>query len=471
MAAGRAAFPFRGNRSHPYDQGRDGSPQNRFHGGARYGSHRSETSSGPRPVRSKIPIDPRSPASPRRGEPLFGWILVAAGTAIIVIINGTFYSYGVFFKPLLLDFGWARAELSGPVSLRLLATGVFGIIAGAIVDRGGPRWVVSGGIALLATGYLLTARMTSLWELYLYLGLISGIGMGVPYPVITSVVSRWFTRKRGLAVGIILAGYGIGQVIFPPLTAYLIAAFSSWRTAFVVLGLIVAGVAIPLGFVLKRPPAAAAATAASPGGKSDAAAAKEDRWSFKDSLKTQPLWQIGALYLLFSICLQAIMVHLVPHAIDMGIDPLAASILLTIVGGANAIGRIAGGGLSDRIGTKRTMIISIVLPGLMIPSLIFANSLFWLYAIAAVYGVGYGGLSSTVPKLTSEYYGLHSLGALLGIIQLTFAVGGAIGAPLTGAVYDRTGSYTLAFILLTAFLAMAFVICLGIKPPERMRRF
>ncbi len=402
--------------------------------------------------------------------PLFGWLMVAVGTAIIVIINGTFYSYGVFFRPLLDEFGWARAVLSGPVSLRLLATGFFGIIAGAIVDKAGPRWVVTIGVALVGLGYLLTAGLSDLWELYVYLGLVSGIGMSVPYPAITSIVSKWFTVRRGLAMGIILAGYGIGQVIFPPLASSVIAALT-WRPAFIIMALIIGLIAVPLGFLLKLPSRVAEAAPASdsPGPGTGTVplhpGTAGPQWNFKDGVRTVPLWQIGLVYLLFSVSLQALMVHLVPHAIDIGIDPISASILLTIIGASNAVGRIGVGALSDKFGAKQAMILSIILPAVTFPTLIFADSLLSLYLISAVYGIGYGGLSSTVPKLTSEYYGLRSLGAFLGIIQLTFAIGGAIGAPLTGYIFDVTRSYNFAFMLLTVLLATAFVLCLSIHPP------
>ena len=108
----------------------------------------------------------------QKHDRLYGWMLVAVGTAIIAIINGTFYSYGIFFKPLLREFCWARAELSGPVSLRLMATGTFGIIAGAMVDRAGPRLIVPAGMALVAIGYFLTAGVSDIWQMYLYVGLI-----------------------------------------------------------------------------------------------------------------------------------------------------------------------------------------------------------------------------------------------------------------------------------------------------------
>jgi len=255
----------------------------------------------------------------KKVDPLYGWVLVGVGTAIIAIINGAFYSYGVFFKPLLQDFGWSRAELSGPVSLRLAATGIFGILAGAIVDRAGPRLVVPAGVLLVAVGYALTSRVTGIWEMYLYMGLIIGVGMSVPYPALTALISRWFTAKRGLAMGIVLAGFGLGQVIFPPLVTRWIADYS-WQTAFINLALIAGLCGVPLGFLLKspvkekKPPLDDPFLCGPPlGGKQESIAG-----AFKDGLRSLALWQISLVYLLFSACLQALMVHLVPHAIDVG---------------------------------------------------------------------------------------------------------------------------------------------------------
>ncbi len=404
---------------------------------------------------------------------LTGWLLVAAGTIIIVIINGTFYGYGVFFKPLLQEFGWARAELSGPISLRLMATGIFGIMAGMMVDRAGPRWVVSAGVFLVAIGFFLTSTVTNLWQMYLYLGLISGIGMSVPFPAVTTLASRWFTKRRGLAMGVVMGGYGIGQMVFPPLITHWIES-SSWRTAFVIVALTVGLVAIPLALCLKFPrdanPSPKKPEAAKAAGTKVSPLQPENHWTLKECVRSLPLWKICLIYFLFSISLQAMMVHLVPHAIDSGIEPLAAAILLTIIGGTNTFGRVTGGGFMDRLGTRRVLIFCLIAPALMMPALIFARGLLPLYVIAAVYGIGYGGISTAIPKLTSEYYGLGSLGGLLGVVQLAFAAGGAVGGPLAGYIFDKTNSYTFAFALLFVLIAVAFVVCLTLRPPVRTRK-
>ncbi|MDZ4247418.1 MAG: MFS transporter [Dehalococcoidia bacterium] len=403
------------------------------------------------------------------GESFYGWFLVAIGTAIIVIVNGTFYSFGVFFKPLLSEFGWTRAELSGAVSLRLMATGLFGILGGAIADKLGAKWIVALGVALLGLGYFLTSTVQNLWEMYLYLGLISGIGMSVPYPAITSVVSRWFTRKRGLATGIILSGYGIGQILFPPLTAYLLPIFL-WRKTFIILGMIILFIAVPVSLFLK-PPSAPKKSSVPAGSTGPTPLSKGDDipWTMKEAVRSLPLWKISMIYLLFSISLQTVVVHLVPHATDIGIEPVSAALLLTIIGGCNAFGRITGGGISDIIGTKRALTISIIAPALMLPAFMFISNIYWLYVVAVLYGLGYGGLSAAVPKLASEYYGLHSLGTLLGIIQLGFAIGGAIGAPLTGYIFDVTNSYSPAFFLVAFLLVICFFIATSLRPPEKRK--
>ena len=408
------------------------------------------------------------PVPPKKVDPLYGWVLVAVGTAIIAIINGSFYSYGVFFKPLLQDFGWTRAELSGPVSLRLAATGIFGIIAGVIADRAGPRLVVPAGVLLVAVGYALTSRVTGIWEMYLYMGLIIGVGMSVPYPALTALISRWFTAKRGLAMGIVLAGFGLGQIIFPPLVTRWIASYS-WQTAFIYLALIAVFVGVPLGFLLKVPNNEETTPIAKdpPSGRTKVLNQEAASWSLRDGLRSLALWQISLVYLLFSACLQALMVHLVPHAIDVGIKPLAASVLIGVIGAANVAGRIAGGGFSDKLGTKRILIWSLITSGLALLALCFTKSFWGLYFIAGVYGLGYGGISITVPKLASEYFALSSLGVIIGIIQLAFAAGGAVGAPLAGFIFDRTNSYVLAFAVLFIFLVVALVLCLSLRPPRR----
>ncbi len=406
--------------------------------------------------------------TPKR-DPLYGWVLVAVGTTIIALLNGTGYSFGVFFKPLLEEFGWTRTQLSGPASLRMLVTGVGGVFGGAIVDRVGPRWIVCGALAMAGIGYFLTSGADTLSEFYLYLGLITGIGMSSHYPALTSVIPRWFTRRRGLATGIILSGYGIGQIIFPPLSTQLISSFA-WRRSFLLLGIIIVAVGIPISFLVRLPPKE------EPGARPDAPEKKvsgpatEAAWSLKETIHTLPIWQLGLLYALFSLTLNSLMVHIVPFAIDIHIEPVAAALILTVIGACNALGRISGGWLSDVIGTKKTMALSILLQALAVPCLIVGRSVLWLYPIAVVFGLGYGGLSAVVPRLISEYYGVRSMGALLGIIQMAFAIGGMAGALFAGYVFDKTGSYTLAFGLLSIAVAITFVLCVTLRPPAKKRQ-
>lgn len=406
--------------------------------------------------------------APSKREPIYGWVLVAVGTTIIALLNGTGYSFGVFFKPLLEEFGWTRTELSGPASLRMLITGLGGVFAGVIVDRIGPRWVLFGALAMAGTGYFLTSRAGTLPEFYIYLGLITGIGMSSHYPALTSVIPRWFTRRRGLSTGIILSGYGLGQIIFPPLATQLISSFD-WRRSFLLLGMIIVVIGIPISFLVRLPPKEERSVGTDAPGKKVAGPVTEVAWSLKETLRTFPIWQLGLLYALFSLTLSSLMVHIVPFAIDIHIEPVAAALILTVIGACNTTGRISGGWLSDVIGTKKTMAFSIILQALAVPCLIVGRSLLWLYPIAAVFGLGYGGLSAVVPRLILEYYGGRSLGALLGIIQMAFAAGGMVGALLAGYIFDRTGSYTLAFGILSVLVAITFVLCVTLRPPSKKK--
>jgi len=180
------------------------------------------------------------------------WTIVTAGFFLVFILYGTFYSFGVFVKPMSMGLGWSRATTTGVVSVYMVLHGIFSIITGRLTDRYGPRLIVAISVLLVALGYALSFRINAPWQLYTYFGLLVGIGMGAAFVVPIATVTRWFTHNRGLAVGIVASGVGAGQVILPPFIRYMITEFG-WRTSFAIVGLMVCVVGIPAALFLKDP--------------------------------------------------------------------------------------------------------------------------------------------------------------------------------------------------------------------------
>jgi len=191
----------------------------------------------------------------RTGKPRFfyGYAVVGAAFIVMLVAQGAFLSFGVFFKPVLTDFGWTRAMTSGAFSLCFLLNGLLGIGMGMLNDRRGPRLVVTTCGILLGAGYLLMSQIDTIWQLYLFYGVIVGIGISGAWVPLLSTVSRWFVKRRALMCGIVLSGVGIGVVIIPPLAAWLISIYS-WRTSYIIVGIIVLVLVILAAQFLRRDP-------------------------------------------------------------------------------------------------------------------------------------------------------------------------------------------------------------------------
>jgi len=189
-------------------------------------------------------------------EPKFfyGYIVVGAAFFTMVVIFGVYLAFGVFFKPVLTEFGWTRAMTSGAFSLSMVVHGLLGIVMGGLNDRFGPRIVMTLCGFLLGLGYLLMSQIGAVWQLYLFYGLIIGIGMGGSWVPLLSTVARWFATRRSMMTGIVVAGIGIGTLIVPPVANWLISTYD-WRTSYIILGSIVLVVVVLAAQFLRRDPA------------------------------------------------------------------------------------------------------------------------------------------------------------------------------------------------------------------------
>ncbi len=168
--------------------------------------------------------------------------------------GGIWVSFGVFFEPMLAEFGWARATPSGAVSLRIFVGTILGIIGGRLTDKFGPRPVVTVCGVFLGLGFFLMSRIGTIWQLYLVFGVITGVGMGGLFVPLTSTVPRWFVKRRGMMTGIVLSGVGLGTMITPSLATWLITTYG-WRTAYTIVGLVAMTVIVTASQFVKRDPA------------------------------------------------------------------------------------------------------------------------------------------------------------------------------------------------------------------------
>jgi MFS family permease len=385
-----------------------------------------------------------------RARPFHGWVVVAGCFGILFTAYGIQFSYGVFLPASAADTGWDRTSLSLPFSLYVLIYSALGAASGWCTDRWGPRLVIAAGAVLLGGGLLLTSRVDALWQLFLSLGLIAALGMSAIYVPCNATVVRWFTRRRGLALGISSSGQGFGNLLVPPLAALLIAGYG-WRSTYLVLGLAGAVMILLCTSLVVRDPERMGLHA--DGVAPDAAPAREAGrpaepvWSLAAARRTAAFWLLAAVYTMTFLVVFLPMVHLAPFALDLGIAPVRAALALSLIGAGSLVGRLSCGAISDRLGRLPTLATALSLQALGFLGFLASGGVGLLYPSALLFGLAYGGTSVLFPAIVGDLFGRLAVGAILGFIWAIAASAAAFGPVIAGYLYDTTGSYGGAFLL------------------------
>ena len=411
----------------------------------------------------------------RKPKFFYGWIIVIAAGCVILTMYGTLFTFGVFFKPVLTEFGWTRAMTSGAFSLCILTHGVLSIVIGRLTDKYGPRIVVTACGLSLGIGYLLMSQISSTWELYLFYGILIGMGMGGAWIPQMSTVARWFEKRRGLATGIAASGEGVGILILAPMARWLIFAYG-WRTSYIVVGVIALALIISAAQFLKRHPEKigllpygreANATAIDPAKYHKSSAAQD--FSLSEAVKGRQFWMILALFFFFEFSILSIMNHIDIHATDIGISETTAANILATIGGVSILGRITLGVLADRAGSKRAIITGLAILAMALLWLQLATAEWMLYLFAAIFGFAFGGLLVQISLIIAESFGLTSHGAIMGVISFGLITGGTLGPVVVGHIFDITYSYQLGFLICAAASIISLVLALLLRPTLKKR--
>jgi MFS family permease len=403
--------------------------------------------------------------SKTNGQLFYGWIVVTTSFVLSALILGSRYCFGVFFKSLGNEFDLTRMATSIIFSIYMVLCPIFAMIGGRVLDRYGPRLVVFSMGIFTSLSLLLTGQANSSWQLFLTYSLLFAIGTGPGYSVLMSTTSRWFDKKRGLALAITASGGGLGTIVLAPFTAYLIDSFD-WRTAYAVLGLIVGLVIAPLSMLLKKEPAEIGMLPDGvkiPPDTPAVANLKNNSHTggvnLAQALRTRNFWFLGIVWLLFSLCLHLVYTHIVPYATDMGISTAEAAVILGLIGSISIPGRLMMGVVSDKTGRKVSAVICGLLQVGAMVWVAWARELWMFYIFAIAYGFALGGFDIPVTALIGDIFGLHSLGEIMGVLIIGWGLGAAIGPAVGGLIFDVTEGYFLAFMIgaLAMMVATSFV--------------
>jgi MFS family permease len=388
----------------------------------------------------------------------YGWVVAGVAFLVMVVCFGVQYSFGIFFKPLIAEFGWNRAETSGIFSVYMVTRGCFSILMGFFCDKYGPRRTVAIGGISLGLGLLLTSRADAIWQLYILYSTMGGLGAASFYAPLLSTLSKWFVKKRGLVFGVFTSGIGVGAVIFSPLAELLISTYN-WRTSYIILGVTMLVVTITAALLVRQSPEEmglwpnGGKPHSDPNRELDRQSRGERGFSLGRAMRTAPFWVIFMVETINYIITVTPMVHIVAFATDCGISSMTAASFLAIIGGFSIVGRLVVGAISDRMGTRYLLPITFIIMAVMLFSLTLSRNLMMFYIFSIIFGFAYGGSVPLIPAITANYFGLASMGAILGAIMFGGVVGGGLGPLMAGQIYDSTKSYNFAFSAL-GILAM-----------------
>lgn len=380
----------------------------------------------------------------------YGWVIAGAASLVMVVCFGVQYSFGIFFKSLIAEFGWTRAATSGIFSLYMVVRAVFNVVMGYFSDKQGSRLTVAIGGFSLGLGLLLTSRINAMWQLYILYGGLGGLGAASFYVPLASTLSKWFIIKRGLVLGIFTAGIGMGAVIFSPLVEFLISTYT-WRTSYMILGIITWMVILSSAIFLKENPKEmglqpdGVKVNGYPRRKPSHQDYTRQGITIGNAVLTTTFWILLTIHVINYMSTVTPMVHIVPFATDCGISSMIAASQLAVIGGCSILGRLVVGAVSDRVGAKNLLPVMLIVEAVMLFFLTQSKHAMTFYIFSIIFGFAYGGSVPLVPAITAEYFGLGSMGSIFGLMSFAGVLGGAMGPFMAGYIYDVTAKYTIAF--------------------------
>lgn len=369
------------------------------------------------------------------------WRNVAAAFLSTFVVFGIAYSFGTFFEPMAEEFAAGSGAISLVFSITSFAYFMLGPVTGPLVDRFGPRPVLLTGAVALGIGLTLTSMVEQLWLGYLTYGLGVGIAVACGYVPMVAVVGAWFDRGRGTALGIAVAGIGVGTLAVAPLAAAQIGRFG-WRSTYLQFAVV--------GAVLM---VAAAALASKPPVRVGQAPRR-----LQTTIRAPAFAALYGSMLLMSIALFVPFVFLPPYAVANGASGVAGGTLVGLIGISSVAGRLGLGVVADRFGRIRVYRLCFVAMASSFTIWLVATDYPWLVVFALLFGVGYGGFIALNPAVVAEAFGVVGLGAIVGVLYTSAGIGSLIGPPAAGLLIDATNTYTWAILGAMGCAAAAAVV-------------
>lgn len=384
----------------------------------------------------------------------YGWVIAASAFFTLLVTNGlTFAGITVFDPAMLKEFGWSRGTLKFRDFLTMALAGVLSPLAGAIADRYGVKWLMAGGAALLAVALVAYGQIGSAAAMYAVHALFAVVLASCGIVMAVILVSRWFVKKRGTATGLAMVGTSAGGALFPALGGLLVGTYG-WRTSLTLYAIFPAALVVVILLLIRERPADMGLEplgAAAPG----SAGGPPPGLDYREAVRTRTFWLIAAAGSMTFYAILGISANLVLHLRGQGLDLPAAARGLSWMFIMGLVGKFLFGYLADLFDHKRVLLVNLAI--MFAGSLALASMqmrLFWPFVI--LFGLGWGGIYTLLQLLTMDAFGLKAAGRVLGTRTVMDAVGGGLGPWVTGWLFDRTGSYQVPFLVVSALILVTF---------------
>ena len=386
----------------------------------------------------------------------YGYIILALCFANMVAMRGVNGAFGVYYLALLEEFSWSRSDGASIASINYVVYALAAPMVGLAFDRLGPQLLMPLGAALVGLGLLLSSISNSLFGLYFSYGIVTALGQGaLGFVGHNALISFWFVKRRGTAIGIASMGQGVGALVMVPATQMLIDSVG-WRWAYIVTGSVMLLILVPANALLQRrapedvgqfPDGDTAAIAQNPDRRSTMPS-KERDWTLRKAAHSFPFWCITIGHLALGTALFMINTHAIAHFVAVGYEKLAASFYFGLIGFIRIGATILWGSISDRLGRSETYGLAIFVTVIGVLGLIAmtVDAPLWLvYLTIAVYGIGHSAGNPTYGAVIGDIFSGRKIGLIFGFLEISFGLGSAFGSWIGGYLFDSTGSYAWSF--------------------------
>ena len=407
----------------------------------------------------------------------YGWYILAASFVILFFTTGARLTFGVVFKPLMTDFGWDRGLVSLGFFFNMAIFAFFLVVVGRAYDRYGPKWVIIISTVFLSAGFMGLAIIDTFWQFLIFYDVLAAIGMGgTSVPLFAALMSKWFEKGRGLAISLGLAGSCLGQFVLVPAFTDLVHRYG-WRLSYLNLGLALLVVSVALSsLVIKGDPEDLGLTPwghispeSSPEQWDDNADFGSRDLGLMDAMKTHSFWFFVTFMFICGSGDFLVTTHLIPVVTDYGISSTVAGNMLAWFGLMSLAGILIAGPASDVIGTKIPIFLTFLMRFFLFILILKYQNLISFYLFACAFGFTFLITAPLSSVLVGRLYGLSHVGLISGFITTIHHLGGGFWAYMAGEIFDRTGSYRLAFIMSAIIALMASLCTLFIKERRHLK--